>query len=133
MSDLAGGQGLEQVVAHDVRQLAVAAPGLPAGVVGWARDSALRAVDSLYATKVAIVTVAVFESTVLGFLPADECWECEPASGEPPWDFAARSRQAGLEWIRAFPRDHVLFTLEVSTQDQAVAAVGRPGGSLKLR
>jgi hypothetical protein len=103
----------------NVASLAVAAPGLPEGSMGWTAESVRRAIDVLHGGKIALVGIDVYDRVVWGFAPADETWICYRLSGEPALAFAARSRAEARSWISRFPRENVLFVLEFSGQDDA--------------
>src|SRR5919109_395062 len=107
---------------RSILELSVAAPGLPDGVRGWTAESARRAVESLRGSKVAVTEVYVYDRVVWGFAPAGETWACYRFPGELSSEFADRSRHEALDWIAAFPRYGVLFTIEFSTQDVAAEA-----------
>ena len=118
---------MEQNLTRDILQLAVAAPGLPDGVVGWTAESARQALRSLRGTKVAVLAIDVYDRVVWGFAPGNESWVCQWITGELAADFAHRSRSEALEWIDAFPRHNVLFVIEFTGQDAASEATGTTG------
>jgi hypothetical protein len=115
---------IAQLLDRDIRELGVAAPGLPEGTVAWTAESARRLLDSLRTSKIAIADIEVYDRVVWGFAPAGESWACQRAPGELAWEFALRSRADALEWVNAFPRHNVLFILEFNDQESAAEASG---------
>jgi len=108
----------------EIASLAVAATGLPPGTYGWTRDSAFRALDALRATKVAVVSIEVYDKVQWGFVVSEESWECDLNPHELASEFALRSRAEARLWMQSLPREEVLFIIEFSTQDTAAEAYG---------
>ena len=113
----------ESMFSRGVAQLAVAAPGLPEGVVGWTAESAKRAFRSLVG-KIAVTSVVVFDRVQWGFEPAAESFQVFPLRNERASEFALRSRREAEQWVNAFARSDVLFVIGFSFQDQAAEATG---------
>jgi hypothetical protein len=108
----------------EIVDLAVAAPGLPEGIVGWTLESLRRAIDALRSSKIAIVDLEVYDRVVWGFAPSGESWNCQRLPNESASDFALRSRDEARKWLDAFPRSEVLFVIQFSAQDFAAEASG---------
>jgi hypothetical protein len=113
----------ESMFSRTVTDLAVAAPGLPEGTLGWTRESAKRAIRSLVG-KIVVSGVSVFDRVQWGFAPAPEFFQCFPLRNERATEFAIRSRTEAEKWIDGFPRSEVLFVLELSFQDEAAEGTG---------
>jgi hypothetical protein len=117
----------DRLFVREILELAVVAPGLPAGVRGWTAESARRALESLRSSKVAVLAIDVYDRVVWGYALGQESWVCRRVLSEQSLEFAHRSRREGSDWINSFPRHEVLFVLEFSTQDFAAEASGHPG------
>lgn len=63
----------QSMLSEDVAALAVAAPGLPEGTVGWTAASAKRASKSLVG-KIAVASVEVFDQVQWGFAPSGDAF-----------------------------------------------------------
>ena len=103
--------------------LAVAAPAMPEGKLGWTPAAVDRACDALGSSKIAIVGIEVYDRVQWGFAPAAEGWSCHRLPRELVSEFAVRSRRDAHGWISQFPRQDVLFVLEFTAQDAAAEAI----------
>ena len=109
---------------REIIDLAVAAPGLPEGTLGWTAESARQAFYALRVGKVAVTEIEVYDRVVWGFARAEDSWVCNPFPRELASDYGIRSRHEAQSWIDTFPRSDVLFAIEFSTQDAAAEAAG---------
>lgn len=113
-----------QFLPADVADLSAAAPGLPEGTVGWTAESARRAFQASRSSRVAVLDIEVYDRVVWGFAPAGESWTCHRFLNELAADFALRSRREAQAWTDNFPRQVVLFVIELIAQDAAAEATG---------
>ncbi|MBY0495664.1 MAG: hypothetical protein K2Y23_15760 [Cyanobacteria bacterium] len=110
------------MLAPGIAQLAVAAPGLPDGVVGWTAQSSFELFQSLPG-KVAIGQVQAFDRVQWGFVASEDSWSPFRRPNESATDFAIRTRLEAREWIEQFPRSEVLFVIEFDDQAEAAEAI----------
>ena len=88
----------------------------------WKHPDALRVVDALRGTKVAVLEIVVYRSQSWGFVPTDTSWSCEPDLGETATDFATRSQDGARDFVKSRPggaEQEEFYTMALSNQDAA--------------
>ena len=79
--------------------------------LSWDKETAIRALRSLKATKVAVDEVAVYRSEPFGVVETEENWTCSRESGEAAFDYAERTRRGAEGYIRQHAGDDLTLYL----------------------
>jgi len=92
--------------------------------IAWQHEDALRVLDSLRGTKVAVLEVFVYVPQPDGdtLLSANTGWACEPALGETASDFAVRSHEGAIAYMESLAKsgtDEAFYSMLFSEQDDA--------------
>lgn len=109
-------EAYQTIVRHDGRSLEEINPGSAESALP--RASALRAIDALDGTLIAVHggDVLVAEGATLRY--ANENWYCERRRGEAAVDFARRSRAEAQRYVLSYPKNTPAQPLFVLVLDQ---------------
>jgi hypothetical protein len=82
--------------------------------------TAVRLIEALDGSKVAICGVEVWRLESFGAVPTDERWDCRRLTLEPASDYASRSRHAALAFLKGRQDDAMaLFAIDIDEQQEA--------------
>lgn len=118
---------LPDAIPEGIRALAQPAAGLPEGEVGWSRRAALRLLDTIRGTKIAVCEGRLYKKAGAVFAPTTTIWSCEPHGGELATDFARRSQELARSHVDDLPATRHLLVLDL--WDQSDAAGGEGAGT----
>ena len=88
--------------------------------VGITGATALRLIEALDGSKLAIRGIEIWRMETWGPMPTDEKWVCKRLTLEAAPDYASRSRQAALVFLKGRKKDVMeIFTVDIDEQQEA--------------
>jgi hypothetical protein len=92
----------------------------PSDGVAISRATALRLIEALDGSKLAIRGIEVWKLESLGPMPTDENWACQRLTLEAAPDYASRSRHAALVFLKNRKEKEMdIFTIDIDEQQEA--------------